>query len=204
MKKILSIDFDIIMAPCIEIYNNMVPSLDWRELEKIPQLKVLTADLIHYNRLTKYLIKLSNYIDKENIFFIENHAQIINYLKDDDQIDLINIDHHHDIGYFHKDNENDKLNCGNWVGYLLDNNILSSYTWICNENSIDYKENKIIPYDKRYLFKLDLDTIPIPDKLIICLSEPWVPPNFRELFFVWIEIYNKIYNTAFKIDFKIP
>ena len=47
MKKILSIDFDIIMAPCIEIYNDMVPSLDWKELEKIPQLKVLTADLIH-------------------------------------------------------------------------------------------------------------------------------------------------------------
>lgn len=69
MKKILSIDFDIIMAPCIEIYNNMASSFNWKELEQIPQLKVLTADLIHYNRLTKYLIKLSNYIDKENIFF---------------------------------------------------------------------------------------------------------------------------------------
>jgi hypothetical protein len=31
MKNILSIDFDIIMAPTIELYNNKVPQSDWEE-----------------------------------------------------------------------------------------------------------------------------------------------------------------------------
>ena len=47
--NIVSIDFDIIMAPSIEFYNNMVgnPTLFNDDL-----VKVFTADLIHYQRLT--------------------------------------------------------------------------------------------------------------------------------------------------------
>lgn len=32
MKNIVTIDFDIIMAPCINLYNDFVPRLSWNEL----------------------------------------------------------------------------------------------------------------------------------------------------------------------------
>lgn len=49
---------------------------------------------------------------------------------------------------------------------------------------------------KNFNFKLITDI----DELIICLSEPWIPYNYRNLFFVWIDIFNKIYNTSFILE----
>lgn len=48
MKNILTIDFDIIMAPCIDLYNNLVPFTPWDKLLKNPYIELATADLIHY------------------------------------------------------------------------------------------------------------------------------------------------------------
>lgn len=36
MKNIITIDFDIIMAPSISFYNELVPKTTWEELDKIP------------------------------------------------------------------------------------------------------------------------------------------------------------------------
>jgi hypothetical protein len=47
--NIVSIDFDIIMAPSIEFYNNMTGNSD---LFNNDLVKVFTADLVHYQRLT--------------------------------------------------------------------------------------------------------------------------------------------------------
>ena len=34
MKNIVTIDFDIVMAPCIQLYNNMVPNFSWDDLKR--------------------------------------------------------------------------------------------------------------------------------------------------------------------------
>ena len=47
--RVLSIDFDIIMAPSIEFYNNMTGN---HNLFNNDLVKVFTADLINYQRLT--------------------------------------------------------------------------------------------------------------------------------------------------------
>ena len=52
MKNILTIDFDIIMAPCIELYNNMVPEMDWDIMTDFPQGQLFNADLNLYQFLT--------------------------------------------------------------------------------------------------------------------------------------------------------
>ena len=39
MKKILTIDFDIIMAPSIELYNEKVPANSWENLLQDPYMK---------------------------------------------------------------------------------------------------------------------------------------------------------------------
>jgi hypothetical protein len=48
MKNILSIDFDIIMAPTIWLYNDMVPQQNWDDLLSSPHIQLATADLNHY------------------------------------------------------------------------------------------------------------------------------------------------------------
>lgn len=202
MKNILTIDFDIIMAPCIDLYNNLVPFTPWDKLLKNPYIELATADLIHYQRLTNFFINdICNKIQKEKIHFIENHGLTIKYIPKDENFNIINIDHHHDLGY-QKDKE--KINCANWVYYIYKNPEykMQNYIWINNENSLlpieEYKK-KIITKNinlKNFNFKLITDI----DELIICLSEPWIPYNYRNLFFVWIDIFNKIYNTSFILE----
>lgn len=38
------------------------------------------------------------------------------------------------------------------------------------------------------------------DIIIICLSPPWVPPKYRPLFYCWIDMLNRIYDTTFTVD----
>jgi hypothetical protein len=51
--NVVSIDFDIIMAPSIEFYNHMSGN---PELFDNYLTEIFPADLIHYQRLTKSLI----------------------------------------------------------------------------------------------------------------------------------------------------
>ena len=52
--NVLSIDFDIIMAPSIEFYNNLV---SYEDLFDNELMRICNADLIHYSRLTTWLLK---------------------------------------------------------------------------------------------------------------------------------------------------
>ena len=58
--KILSIDFDAIMGPSIEIYNNhMGSNCTCENFEKFyPLMKYVNADLMAYRILTNFLIKI--------------------------------------------------------------------------------------------------------------------------------------------------
>lgn len=164
-------------------------------------MKLLTADLNHYKKLTNWLIKIIKKIPSNNIIIIEDHGQIVKYLKSMSEINIYNIDHHHDLGY--DDNKEKKLNCGNWGLILKDLNLLNNFYWIKNENSLDIPpENKKFDFQSFNLSDYDLDLLPIPDKLVLCLSEPWMPPIFRPLFFTWLDILNNYYNTKFEIDFE--
>ena len=67
MKTVVSIDFDIIMAPSIELYNNMVPSADWNSLLNDPYMQLLTIDTNHYSKIFSYVMRCANHMKKENI-----------------------------------------------------------------------------------------------------------------------------------------
>lgn len=103
--NVLSIDFDIIMAPSINLYNNMVPGLKWDELLKnLPNLSTTPADLNIYSDLLRYLLRT---IDKtSSIYIAYSHSFIKDYLQYDYDLNITNIDHHHDIFYNIKDTEN--------------------------------------------------------------------------------------------------
>lgn len=98
METVLTIDFDVIMWPSIELYNNMVDGTidNLIEIEKdIPLIQYANADLQTYYKLTNYLLKAKE--KKIQIEFIDTHEKILNYIKK--PCNLINIDHHHDLGY---------------------------------------------------------------------------------------------------------
>lgn len=200
--KILSIDFDIIMAPSIQLYNDMVPMLSWDELLKNPQLILSQADLIHYKRLTILITQIISYLEKDSIIFIENHGLAYDFIKNNNNIDLINIDHHHDIGY--PNSEEDKVTCANWIEFLNKEGKINSYIWLNNDTSIDCIIDTNLKYKNFLLKDYNLSDIGKIDKLILCLSEPWIPPAYRNLFFLWRDLVSIKYGEEFVIDYSIP
>ncbi|MBO7079355.1 MAG: hypothetical protein J6W64_06050 [Bacilli bacterium] len=201
MNTVVTIDFDIIMAPSINLYNSIVPASTWNDLEKNPYFKLLKIDAIHYQKIFNYIFYCIQYLPKENIHFIEDHGQAVRYINK--KCDLINIDHHHDLGYGEDIEKQECPTCANWVYYLEKNNLLNTYTWIHNDNSEeippDRKEKMNFYIYSPNLYNFDLENLEVPDELIICLSEPWTPPYIRPLFYTIIDICNKYYNTHFTI-----
>lgn len=197
MKNILTIDFDIIMKPSIQLYNDYATD-NWIELLQMPEARLFRADMNIYHKLTNYVLLLLDQMNFEDVYFIEDHSQMIKYLQNEYNISLINIDHHHDCGY-ESDQLNhfislENINCGNWCKRLLDNNQLTSYVWIKNTNS-DITQSSVNQINNIFDFNsIDLTLLPFPDKLILCLSEPWVPPHYRPLFKIWHDYFEKKHN----------
>lgn len=202
MAKIVTIDFDIVMAPSIDLYNNFSHS-SWEErYERHPLLKLADADYIMYHKITQYLLWVVPQMKKEDIHFIANHQSILNYINNKaDPIDIINIDHHHDIMYAEG---LEKLTCGNWLAWIDKEFNLNSYLWVYDNNSRfpKPKDEKDKYKKKNFLTYPDMDykKYSIPDKLIICLSGEWVPPQYKHLFFVWFDICNQIHNTHYDLE----
>lgn len=196
--KVLSIDFDYIMAPCIKLYNDMSqgdenPSVIWNIIEHErgiePFLQYDASSLMDIAKIIK-----SNIKNGARLVPIKEHQEIVDWLKANDThgpIDLTNIDFHHDVFYggdLSLVTEMDQYNCGNWVYYLHTHNMLSAYTWVKAPQSdmlredIDFKISKI-------LRKSDLKTIPFNFNVVFfCLSPQWVPYKFHHLYDLILEL----------------
>ena len=150
---IATIDFDIIMAPSIQLYNTLVPAQNWDKLTENPHFQLCMADTNIYEKIFKYIMKCVKCLDQSHIHFIDSHDKVLSYINE--KSDIINIDYHHDIGYGNDPNKPD-LTCADWVSYLYNEDKLNSYTWIRNINSelpegkwdyIDYNEEIIQEYN---------------------------------------------------------
>lgn len=194
--KILTIDLDIIMKPSIDFYNNLVPRNSWEELLKNPHMQLLRADMDIFSTITIWLQQQFKIKKADQFHFIKSHDDLNKILGQEKNCDLINIDHHHDLGYSNRNI--DVLNCGNWVKKLIENKQLNSYTWINNSNSKiyeniqeinDYIRYKVEDVETPYLFKSLTDI----DKIVICLSPEWVPPYYQSLYWLWMKLYESHY-----------
>ena len=196
MKTVVTIDFDIIMAPSIGLYNDKVPGNSWEELLKDPYFQLLTIDSDHYIKIIRYLLRCIKHLNKEDIHFIEDHGRVVDFVNS--PCNLVNIDHHHDCGYEQDGKEKEWPTCANWVGYLHNKGFINGYTWYHNSNSMLEPPTKV-PRAEYEFDKIEADDLPLPDELIICLSEPWVPFSYRPLFYALMDICNAFYDTHFEI-----
>lgn len=198
MKKILSIDFDIIMHPSIHLYNELAEHADWDYLQQNPLMQLMYGDLKLYNQLTNFLLAQTKKMPYNKIHFINSHENILKYLPKDEEFTLINIDQHHDLSY---NNLDQKLSCSNWVKHCFYHYKIKDYIWVHSRTSqFPFgADNQLI--SESYLFShYNYQTLEEYDEIIICFSKTWVPPNYQELFYNWIYILNTIYNYNFSVE----
>ena len=163
-----------------------------------PLLNNIRFDYRFYQDLTNLLINIYLNIPKENIYFCANHEFITTLISE--PVNIINIDHHHDIGYRIEDwtAPLPSLECGNWIKWLKDNQLLNAYTWVRDLTSYSYQnevpkeywpqQELVLPFDLQNIV-INYDEI---DKVVICSSFNWVPPKFNELYYLWIDIYQTL------------
>ena len=197
-KQIITIDFEVIMAPSIIFYNPLVPHTEWDDILSYPMGQALQADYGLYYKLTEFLMYITKNLSASQIHFVTNHEQVVSFLDSNETYNIINIDHHHDMGYGNSRNPDADLNCSNWVKILMDKKQCVSYTWIRNENSETDPEIENIYHDK-ILREVDLYQLPVPEQLFIVVSPEWVPPQFTYLLDCWFVILNRLYDVNFTL-----
>lgn len=194
--NIVTIDLDIIMEPSIQYYNNIQ---NRQKAFHEPIMQNCQANLDTYNKISVWLYNTAKIISEDNIVFIESHEQILNHIPDNEKFFLINIDHHHDLGYDNEEKiilEKKDVNCGSWGRYLLNNNLINAFIWIGNKNSDKFGSDGAAYH---YIDNFNLDNLKA-DKIIICLSPDWVPNQYHPLFFNWMNALNVIKNTNFFLN----
>ena len=200
MKKVVTIDFDFIMAPVIESYNNLLEdNYEVSDMIKdFPYMASIQPDLYYYDFLTQYISAVFAGNKCNEVFFIDSHEEIIKCLVNVDECKIVNIDHLHDVSYDEDEFKRPLLfnyNCGNWVKYLKDIGKMKEYTWICDENSVPLDEKHAAKYINHQIqfqdFKL-LDLAEDTDMLIICKSGKWVPESIQILYYTWQNYFETI------------
>jgi len=196
MKKYLTIDFDIIMHPCIELYNDYDETAD-EFLINYPFLNLLPADLELYEQLTNFLYSQKN----KDFYFMEDHHEFVKLTQNDGPFELINIDHHHDLGY--GDNYRwtipvKQVNDGNWVHKLWNLNRITKYTWIKDDKSQDPPaQSKKYLTEKHFISNVNLEDYKDCQKIFISHSPIWIPSEYEPLYNIWVELFkNTVKNST--------
>lgn len=202
--KIWTIDFDIIMAPSIELYNDLIE--DRKDIQSVirmyPGLEYcLPADLAIYNGITMNIMALLKQLSSNDVYFVREHQDICKVVEDLDEFDLVNVDHHHDVGYGAGATVSNKVRrpeSGNWVKYLKEQSKLKEYTWIHDARAVRpslnlskaFIDNEIGLEQYAGKFKAD--------KLILCQSPQWIPASYLHLYYTWMSICEEYYGKQFK------
>ena len=193
--KILSIDFNYIMYPCIKLYKNYCDenensTIIWRTIQNELEIENF---LCYDGEALKLLAALIRRNEKNGakICPITYHKEIVNSINEltTEPFELTNIDWCHDIAVNKNDLENvqnfEKYDGTNWVGYLQAQKKLSKYTWIKARNS-DVCPNEIADSLNLSYETGTMRTIPeLPDDydvIYLCLSPNQVPYKYKHLY----------------------
>lgn len=215
--KVLSIDFDYIMFPCIRLYNDMCGGGEsgkvvWDAIEHVRGIKeFLTFDRNAYKMISTLVIK--NVLDEAIFEPIQEHQELVDILKkyyyDESKeefthkFDLLNIDFHHDCGYNPDTIADaisfDEYSCADWITYLNAKEVIEGpVKWLKapmsdlpDPNNEELKvEIKTMAADKEDIMNEKYDIV------VFCLSPQWVPHDFRHLYDIIVDTVNLILNSG--------
>jgi hypothetical protein len=212
--NILSIDIDFITSNYghIVIGDDFNPKHKWENI--IENLNgdesILQIDYDNLSFLMSVYIKALN--NSKKIIFAINHHTILQELEKENynNLNIINIDHHHDIFYgdveslefFEKYNN---VNCGNWIWKLELSNKISSYHWIKNETSDIFNDGisrgKTPKNYKSFLkHNIEYDIYNLTyDLLFITLSPDYIAPKHWFYYDMMMKMYEE--KTGEKVQF---
>ena len=204
--KILSIDFDTIMFPCIRLYNeycygNENATTIWRQLEFDRDInQYLSYDANVYKNIGKIIFK--NIKNGAKLIPIQEHQMLVDHLKKYDlldlQFDITNIDYHHDIAYNRNsfvEMEFDNYTCADWAGYLMTLNPETTLTWVRCPGSSPYNED-IKEFTNTITIKRIDEIVDLDDDydlIYFCLSPQWVPYVYHHLYDLLIDLAKEAY-----------
>ena len=230
VKKVLSIDMDYLMGPCINLYNDCAGSEEFQHgdfWENVDRIRGIDEHLSFDERKLVFLVELlakqAKNLGKERFFFGEEHDMILEFLCGDKKkagevYDVYNVDHHHDIYYAPNQKEDvdrfDFACLADWVYYLGKNNKINKYYWVKNPNSAEFPEQEIknltFPFDEEtycndYAALLDIEF----DYVFICRSNNYFPKKYNYLFDLLLKLVNSfknhefvVWNTPYCVDGK--
>lgn len=144
--KVLSIDWDFFQnvdKKTLRFYPDgldnptKVTEIIWgaKYAENGDELREVTLSENEYERMIELLSKQN---EDCSVMIANSHVHIYDFihehLSEDEKVNLVNVDMHHDMI-----NDNDKTDCGNWIGQLLKEKALEQlgFKWISNEISFD-------------------------------------------------------------------
>ena len=106
------------------------------------------------------------------VYFIQDHHEIVSHLPIGKVYDIVNFDHHHDVFYpgWHSKKILDE---GNWVNWIDELGFLGSYTWYRNKDSEDLDPSVKLKcsYEEKFY---DHDPLPEFDYIFVCSSPNWI------------------------------
>ena len=215
--KVLSIDMDYILSPCINLYNDMInasksPEKLWDTVNQVRQIDAhidFDKDNLQFlfKAFTSALFKLSS---QGTVMFATNHDAILFELAsqkyENDVFEVYNIDHHHDI-YYSKEAMNEVMRydiatVGTWVWYLDKYKKMKQYNWVCNKNST-FPDKELTSCAKMDAFLKEGITKIFEeeewDVIFVCNSPHWFPRTYDIYFNMLIDIYKNYSGKEVKV-----
>ena len=200
-KNILTIDLDFLVRD-IRSLNSCIPFEmveEYEDLKDLGKLWDCTREL-HKLRFKKeidekaickgtleFVLKIIENNPEAVHFFSRDHDEVLNYLQDDCDNTIVNIDFHHDLGYdFSEDQKQPMIN--NWTLWGWDEGLIKSYSWIGRSTSA-HPVTATIPYEYLEWRDINPDKLPEFDEIHIIRSPEFCP---KDVYNIFVNCYNNL------------
>lgn len=177
-------------------------------------MNVLSIDVdwgisnLHQSLLTRFFYNKTKVVDE--IIFANYHHSILEVLPTNIDINLYNVDHHHDVCYqewqCNKIRNYGTVEYGCWVGGLLYKNRLASVTWIGNVESEPVRSNTFAErfiLDSKSTFTVDFSLERLYNKnydmIFVCRSDDYISSEYRGLYDTYLNSCLELYPSKTRI-----
>lgn len=185
--NILSVDFDFFFPDSKQFdwgmsennrkLNEMLWHIRYWEKSILSEKYAKDSYTVDKKRMSRFFENSLSKTEDPSIFVFDSHADIANILQSLNEKPIIyNFDQHHDCGYSCDEEDDKKLNCGNWVKKCKQ--YIEEYILIYPLWRLESKEEffshvpDVILYDTQFDMR---NRLPMFDILFVCKSSAWVP-----------------------------